>query len=108
MQAIARANRVSSYTVKGVNGKFVEKKNGEVIDYYNVFRNMKKALKDYGVGDDEEESPIQEKSQLFVLLEEAVEATHTFCLTHDVDLSLVLSEHAETAFKQTAQTTLLA
>lgn len=100
MQAIARANRVSSYTVMGVSGRPVEKKNGEVIDYYNVFRNMKKALSDYGVGDDEEESPIQDKSQLFVLLEEAVEATQSFCLSHDVDLSLVLSEHAETAFKQ--------
>lgn len=100
MQAIARANRVSSYTVKGVTGKLVEKKNGEVIDYYNVFRNMKKALSDYGVGDDGEESPIQDKSQLYVLLEEAIEATHSFCLAHDIDLSLVLSEHAETAFKK--------
>ncbi|PWQ93030.1 type I restriction endonuclease subunit R [Leucothrix pacifica] len=102
MQAIARANRVSSYMVKGVTGKLVEKKNGEVIDYYNVFRNMKKALRDYGVGDDGEESPIQDKSRLFVLLEEAIEATHSYCLAHDIDLSLVLSEHAETAFKKVA------
>ncbi|PWQ93095.1 type I restriction endonuclease subunit R [Leucothrix arctica] len=102
MQAIARANRVSSYTAKGLTGKPVEKKNGEVVDYYNVFRNMKKALSDYGVGDDGEEPPIQDKSQLFVLLEEAIEATQSFCLTHDVDLSLVLSRHAETAFTNVA------
>ena len=25
---------------------------GEIIDYYNVFRNMKKALKDYGLSDE--------------------------------------------------------
>ena len=42
MQTIARANRVTSWKINGV-----EKKNGEIVDYYNVFRNMKKALKDY-------------------------------------------------------------
>jgi type I restriction enzyme R subunit len=97
MQAIARANRVSSYKIRGVSGRLVEKKNGEVVDYYNVFRQMKKALSDYGVGDDDP-PPIQDKTQLFVLLEEAIQATHGFCLTHEVDLSLVLDNHAETAF----------
>ena len=29
-----------------------EKKNGEIIDYYNVFRNMRKALKDYAQGEE--------------------------------------------------------
>lgn len=98
MQAIARANRVSSYKVKGVSGRLVEKKHGEVVDYYNVFRNMKKALRDYGISDDEDDSPIQEKTQLFILLEEAVQATYAFCLTHDIDLNLVLENYAETAF----------
>ena len=45
MQAIARANRVSSFQIGGVT-----KANGEVIDYYNVFRSMKKALADYAIG----------------------------------------------------------
>ena len=47
MQTIARANRVTSWKI---NDK--EKKNGEIIDYYNVFRNMRKALKDYAQGND--------------------------------------------------------
>ncbi len=37
MQAIAGANRVTSFEI---NGK--TKRNGEIVDYYNVFRNMKK------------------------------------------------------------------
>lgn len=37
MQTIARANRVTSHTINGIS-----KANGEVVDYYNVFRNMKK------------------------------------------------------------------
>ncbi len=56
MQAIARANRVSSYQIAGVT-----KKNGEIVDYYNVFRNMKKALKDYARGDDGQNAPVREK-----------------------------------------------
>lgn len=38
MQTIARANRVTSWRINGV-----EKRNGEIVDYYNVFRNMKLA-----------------------------------------------------------------
>jgi type I restriction enzyme R subunit len=45
MQTIARANRVTSFKINDV-----EKKNGELIDYYNVFRNMKEALKNYARG----------------------------------------------------------
>ena len=45
MQTIARANRVTSWKINGV-----EKRNGEIVDYYNVFRNMKQALKDYAQG----------------------------------------------------------
>ncbi len=45
MQTIARANRVTSWKINGV-----EKSNGEIVDYYNVFRNMKLALKDYAQG----------------------------------------------------------
>ncbi len=46
MQAIARANRVSDYQIDRVT-----KTNGEIIDYYNVFRSMQKALADYALGD---------------------------------------------------------
>lgn len=44
MQTIARANRVNSHTINGVS-----KRNGEIVDYYNVFRNMRKALADYAL-----------------------------------------------------------
>ncbi len=42
MQSIARANRVTPFQINGV-----VKRNGEIVDYYNVFRNMKKALNAY-------------------------------------------------------------
>jgi len=75
MQTIARANRVTSYTVGGVS-----KANGEVVDYYGVFRNMKKALSDYALGDDKEtETPVQDKSNLFTLLDDAILQGESFC-----------------------------
>jgi len=52
MQTIARANRVAAYKIKGHSGQLIEKKNGDIVDYYNVFRNMKKALSDYAQGEE--------------------------------------------------------
>ncbi|NCD34495.1 MAG: type I restriction endonuclease subunit R [Spartobacteria bacterium] len=89
MQAITRANRVSSVVINGV-----PKKNGEVVDYYNVFRNMKKALADYGNGDDEqdEQPTIQEKEKLFTLLDDAIREGLAFCDGAGVHLPRVLEE----------------
>ena len=68
MQTIARANRVTSWKINGV-----EKKNGEIIDYYNVFRNMRKALKDYAQGEEgQEDPPVHDKDELFRLLDDAI------------------------------------
>ena len=91
MQTIARANRVSSYQINNVT-----KTNGEIIDYYNVFRNMKRALADYALGDDEmddedTDSPIQKKSNLFTLLDEAISQGLAFCKEHDIDLESILA-----------------
>ncbi len=88
MQSIARANRVCSYKINDVS-----KKNGEIIDYYNVFRNMKKALAVYALGSDDgkEEEPVQEKSVLFDLLDDALEQGAVFCLERDIDLKALLS-----------------
>jgi type I restriction enzyme R subunit len=87
MQAIARANRVSSHIIGGVS-----KANGEVVDYYNVFRNMKKALSNYALGDQtDEETPVQDKSQLFVLLDDAILQGTSFCNSLQVDLQSTLS-----------------
>jgi type I restriction enzyme, R subunit len=92
MQTIARANRVSAYSIHGVN-----KSNGEIVDYYNVFRNMKRALADYALGDDaqskaeDSDLPVQEKSNLFELLGDAIAQGLTFCKEHNIDLPSVLA-----------------
>jgi type I restriction enzyme R subunit len=85
MQAIARANRVTSHAINGIG-----KTNGEVVDYYNVFRSMKKALSDYALGDDKEAAPVQEKSNLFNLLDDAIKQGMEFCRTLQIDLNQVL------------------
>ncbi len=85
MQTIARANRVTSWKINGV-----EKRNGEIVDYYNVFRNMKLALKDYAQGGDEIDPPVKEKAELFILLDDAIEQGLAFCNEKDVPLREVL------------------
>lgn len=89
MQTIARANRVAP-----------GKRNGLIVDYFNVFRNIKKALKDYGQGEDaspeqnpEGENPVQDKSELLILLDEAVKACVEFCIKHEVDLQKILDSN---------------
>ena len=90
MQTIARANRVSSYKINGVS-----KTNGEIVDYYNVFRNMKKALSDYALGDDkDDETPVQDKANLFILLDQAIEEGLKFCNSLDIDLKLIIGSNA--------------
>jgi type I restriction enzyme R subunit len=86
MQAITRANRVSDYKINGV-----PKINGEVIDYYNVFRNMKKALAAYALGSEgQEDFPLQDKSTLFDLLDDAISEGLSFCRERKIDLKSVL------------------
>ncbi len=93
MQTIARANRVSAYKIKGYSGNLVEKTNGEIVDYYNVFRNMKKALRDYAEGDDGPVQPVQEKSELFKLLDDAITQTDLWCKEREIDLHAILDEN---------------
>lgn len=86
MQTIARANRVSSYRINDV-----EKKNGEIVDYYGVIGRLKKAIKDYGQGGEGlDDSPIREKDELFTLLEEAIEQARAFCSQCDIDIDAAL------------------
>ena len=76
MQAIAQANRQTSWKIDGKS-----KINGELVDYYNVFRNMKKALKDYAQGEEGlDDPPVREKSVLFGLLDDAIEQGIAFCI----------------------------
>ena len=82
MQTIARANRVTPYQINGV-----AKTNGEIVDYYNVFRNMKRALRDYAQGpDDADDVPVQDKSALFDLLDDAVAQGLAYCDERGVPL----------------------
>jgi len=86
MQTIARANRVTPYRINSV-----EKKNGEIIDYYNVFRNMKRALKDYAQGQEgQDEPPVREKKELLRLLDDSIAQGTTFCQEKGIDLDVVL------------------
>lgn len=87
MQTIARANRVTDVQIFGK-----PKKNGLVVDYYNVFRNLKKAFASYGggsigTGDDQDEnSPARDIEQLFVLLKDAIAECDAYCKNIKVDL----------------------
>lgn len=88
MQTIARANRVTSWQVGGVT-----KRNGEIVDYYNVFRSMKRALKDYAQGQDEDvDIPVREKQVLFGLLDDAIGQGLAFCAERGVALADILGK----------------
>lgn len=84
MQTIARANRVTSHLIDGKS-----KISGEVIDYYNVFRNMKRALADYAESDDKE-VPVREKAALFDLLDDALAQGAAFCAEKGIELTALL------------------
>ncbi len=110
MQTIARANRVAAYKIKGHSGELIEKRNGDIVDYYNVFRNMKKALHDYAQGseqgDDENKKgndnrPVKEKAELFTLLDDAIGQAEAFCKARDIDLARIVQEGD--TFKNIAQ-----
>ena len=86
MQTIARANRVCSHKINGV-----EKRNGEVVDYYGVFKRLKKAIKDYGEGaEGSDDPPIKDKEELFRLLDEAIAQGKAFCSTKSVHIDKAL------------------
>ena len=86
MQTIARANRVSSHKINGV-----EKRSGEVVDYYGVFKRLKKAIKDYGEGaEGSDDPPIKDKEELFRLLDEAIAQGKAFCSTKSVHIDKAL------------------
>jgi type I restriction enzyme R subunit len=86
MQAIARANRVCPVEIRGVG-----KRNGEIVDYYNVFRSMRKAFADYAIGSGpgepgDGEAPVEEKDNLIDTLRAALSDGLAFCDTLGIDL----------------------
>ncbi len=89
MQTIARANRVTSFKINNV-----EKKNGDLVDYYNVFRNMKEALKNYAGGEEGvDAAPVQDKNVLFQLLGDSIAQGMQFCAERDIDLQKILKSN---------------
>lgn len=100
MQTIARANRV-----------YEGKKNGLVIDYFGVFRNLKKALAAYAEGsrgkmtgtdgDGLEEFPVKEFAELLRLIQEAIDQAKTYCRTLGADIETILII-GEKGFKEVA------
>lgn len=90
MQTITRANRVTNFTI---NGK--PKINGLIVDYYNVFRNLKKAFASYGggtlnIGDGTgEDSPVRDISELFNVLRDAIIECKNYCLSIGIDLEKI-------------------
>jgi len=88
MQTIARANRVTTWKINGI-----EKRNGEIVDYYNVFRNMRKALKDYARGQEGQECvPRSRKGELCKLLDEAIDQGTAFCMELGINVSALFAE----------------
>ncbi|MCD6069306.1 MAG: hsdR [Bacteroidetes bacterium] len=88
MQTITRANRVTDYLI---NGK--PKKNGLIVDYYNVFRNLKKAFASYGGGSiegNEDDAPVKEKDNLYVLLTSSLNECVAWAETIGVDLQAII------------------
>jgi type I restriction enzyme R subunit len=67
---------------------FRDKRNGLIVDYVGVFRNLQKALAIYGAAQDGGGpciTPIHDKSELVRQLREAIAATTTFCLERKID-----------------------
>lgn len=94
MQTIARANRV-------IEGK----KNGLVVDYFGVFRNLKKALADYAEGtkgksdNKDDDFPVKEEEELLRLLEQAILETKIYCKNLGADIDAIINL-GEKGFKE--------
>ncbi|AXX92185.1 deoxyribonuclease [Malaciobacter molluscorum LMG 25693] len=92
MQTIARANRV-----------YEAKKNGMIIDYFGVFRNLKKALSDYAEGntssEDEANMPVKEFGMLIELLQESINKCKSYLKEFDIDVDKI-HEIGEKGFKE--------
>jgi type I restriction enzyme, R subunit len=81
MQAISRANRV-----------FGEKTGGFIVDYLNVFKDIKKALAIYATSSrkDDVDLPIQSKDELVKVLREHVDELEKYLLSHGVEYEKII------------------
>lgn len=87
MQTIARANRTAPGKTCGI-----------IVDYFNVFRNLNKALADYSRPKNDEntqeqtETAAEDKAVLFSLLKDAIAQGDTYCKTLNIDLGEILKQ----------------
>ncbi len=84
MQAIARANRVAP-----------DKKNGLIVDYIGVFRNIEKALAIYANTSGGDDEIIRSKDELVNDLRNALELGKKFLTQEQIDLAKIISAPAE-------------
>ena len=88
MQAIARANRV-----------YPNKPCGIIVDYVNVFKYMREALKDYALPENEKDQmPIKDIDNLIGNLDSVIDETSNFLAGLNIDLNKVIEE--SDTFKQ--------
>lgn len=79
MQAIARANRVSE-----------GKKNGLIVDYIGVFRNIERALSIYAATNKGDDEIIRDKEELVKELKVILDKTHQFLAVENIDIKALL------------------
>ncbi|MFA7278087.1 MAG: type I restriction endonuclease subunit R [Candidatus Gracilibacteria bacterium] len=76
MQTIARANRVAE-----------GKKNGLIVDYIGVFKNIERALAQYAASGVDDDDIIQDKDELVSELEAMLAQVNEFLTGHGVDIA---------------------
>ncbi len=81
MQAIARINRV-----------FPGKEAGLIVDYLNLFKNMKSALGSYARPEDEREMPVKDIEALINVLDNTILEAKKFCLRLGIDFDKIIAK----------------
>ncbi len=81
MQAIARANRV-----------YPDKPCGIIVDYVNIFKFMKTALSQYATGDDSDEFPAKDVTQLIAYTDATIEETDSYFKSIGIDIDSIIAE----------------
>ncbi len=84
MQAIARANRVAE-----------GKKNGLIVDYIGVFRNIERALALYAANGEKDSDIIRNKEELLSELEVLLATTNYFLIENGISLEELLGSTSE-------------
>ncbi len=84
MQTIARANRV-----------YPDKKNGMIVDYIGVFKNIKRALAMYASTNEDEDQIIRDKKELLQQLVNAIDAITKLANEKNINIKLLLEVSSE-------------